>query len=253
MLDYVLLGGASFFAGLVDAIVGGGGLILIPALFAIFPQAHPATLFGTNKVGSVCGTTSAVWRYARDVRVEWAATWPAVVAAFVFSFVGAWMVTVFPPDQLRKALPFVLVAVAVYTFAKKDLGNHHAPRLLGVQRSLMALLLGGVVGFYDGFFGPGTGSFLMFGFVRLFGFDFLKASISSKIVNIATNAAALLLFGWKGHIWWQVGVMLAICNIAGAQIGSRLAIKHGAGFVRKLFLVVVCLLILKTGYDAFVR
>ncbi|RCS57035.1 sulfite exporter TauE/SafE family protein [Parvibium lacunae] len=253
MLDYVLLGAASFFAGLVDAVVGGGGLILIPALFSLFPHTHPATLFGTNKVGSICGTTSAVWRYARSVSIEWAPTLPAVIAAFVFSFVGAWMVTVFPPDQLRKALPFVLAAVALYTFYKKQLGVTHAPRLAGWRQITMGLALGGVVGFYDGFFGPGTGSFLVFGFVRLFGFDFLKASISSKVVNIATNAAALLLFGLKGHVWWQVGLMLAVCNIAGAQIGSRLAIKHGAGFVRKLFLVVVCLLILKTGYDAFVR
>ena len=251
MLDYVLLGGASFFAGLVDAVVGGGGLVLIPALFSIFPQTHPATLFGTNKVGSICGTMSAVWRYARNVPIEWAATWPAVVAAFIFSFVGAWMVTVFPSDVLRKALPFVLLAVAGYTFAKKDFGRCDKPRLFGMQKRLVALLLGGFVGFYDGFFGPGTGSFLVFGFVRLFGFDFLKASICSKIVNVSTNAAALLLFGWKGHIWWQVGLMLAVCNILGAQIGSRLAIVYGSGFVRKLFLVVVCILITKTGYDAF--
>ena len=114
-------------------------------------------------------------------------------------------------------------------------------------------MIGGGIGFYDGVFGPGTGSFLIFLFVRFFGFDFLAASAVSKVINVATNLAALLWFGYSGHIIWQLGLIMAICNVGGSLVGTRLALKHGSGFVRKLFLLVVSVLILKTGYDAFLK
>ena len=154
---------------------------------------------------------------------------------------------------LRRLLPVILLAVLVYTLAKKDLGRHHTPHLAGQREALMASAIGAVIGFYDGFFGPGTGSFLVFLFVRLLGYDFLNASASAKLVNTATNIAALVLFAAKGHIWWHFALVMAVANVVGSLIGTRLALKHGAGFVRGVFVVVVGALILETGYDAFLK
>ena len=252
-MQFAFLAVAAFLAGLIDAVAGGGGLVQIPALFSAFPGMPPATLLGTNKVASVAGTANAAIRYGRSVRIYWAATAPAVVAAFLFSMAGAWALTMIPAEPLRKALPFVLVTLLVYTVAKKDLGTEHAPSLSGMRERIAALLAGAVIGFYDGVFGPGTGSFLMIVFVRVFGYDFLHASASTKVVNMATNLAALLLLASKGHIWWQLGLVMAVANVAGSQVGSRLALRHGSGFVRKVFIVVVSALILKTAWDAFAR
>lgn len=253
MIDFVLLGMAAFTAGLVDAVVGGGGLIQIPAIFSVFPREVPATLLGTNKMASIFGTASAAVTYARRVRVAWSAAAPAAVAAFVLSFAGAWTVTRVPADFVRGLLPFILVAVAIYTFRKKDFGSVHAPVHSGMAERLWAIGIGAAIGFYDGFFGPGTGSFLMFLFVRFFGFDFLGASVAAKIVNVACNLSALMWFGYSGHLIWQLGMLMAACQICGSLVGTRLALKHGSGFVRKLFLVVVSLLIIKTGYDAVIK
>jgi uncharacterized membrane protein YfcA len=253
MFDVVLLACAAFLAGLVDAVVGGGGLIQIPAIFAVFPKEVPATLLGTNKLASMCGTTVAAVKYSRRVQVAWSTAAPAAVAAFALAFVGAWTVTRVPADFVRSLLPLILLAVAVYTFKKKDFGSVHAPAHSGMTERLLALGVGAAIGFYDGFFGPGTGSFLIFMFVRFFGFDFLGASVAAKIVNLACNVSALLWFGYSGHIIWKLAAMMAVCQIGGSLIGTRLALKHGSGFVRKLFLVVVSLLIVKTAYDSFTK
>lgn len=252
-MELLIVSLASLFAGFVDAIVGGGGLILVPALFAAFPTAHPATLFGTNKGASLWGTAFATWQYSRRVQIRWVALWPAAVAGLVASFAGAWLVTVVSPDFLRKVLPLVLLAVLLYTLAKKELGRTHVPRFAGGQEQLAAAAIGLVIGFYDGFFGPGTGSFLVFLFVRVLGYDFLSASAAAKLVNCATNVAALVLFISKGHIWWHFVLVMALANVLGSLLGTRLALKHGTGFVRGVFLVVVSALILKTSYDAFLR
>jgi uncharacterized membrane protein YfcA len=251
MIEFTVLGGAAFIAGLVDSVVGGGGLIQVPAIFAVLPREVPATLLGTNKLASVCGTGSAALSYARRVRVAWSTAAPAALAAFVASFVGAWTVSRVPADFVRGLLPFILVAVAIYTFRKKDFGSIHAPLHSGLKETLLATVLGGAIGFYDGFFGPGTGSFLLFLFVRFFGFDFLAASAAAKVVNVGSNLSALIWFGYSGHIIWQLGALLAVCQIGGSLIGTRLALKHGTGFVRRLFLVVVSVLIVKTAYTAF--
>lgn len=252
-MELLIVSMASLLAGFVDSIVGGGGLILVPALFAAFPAAHPATLFGTNKGASVWGTAFATWQFSRRVEMRWAALLPAAGAGFVASFAGAWLVTVVSPDYLRKLLPLVLLVVLVYTVAKKDLGRTHTPRFSGAAEQWVAASVGALIGFYDGFFGPGTGSFLVFLYVRLLGYDFLSASASAKLVNTATNLAALLLFVAKGHIWWHFVVAMALANVVGSLLGTRLALKHGTGFVRVFFMLVVSALILKTGYDAFVR
>jgi uncharacterized membrane protein YfcA len=253
MFDFTLLACAAFVAGLVDAVVGGGGLIQIPAIFAVYPKEVPATLLGTNKLAAMFGTTVAAVKYARRVPVAWSTAAPAAVTAFALSFVGAWTVTRVPGDFVRSLLPLILVAVAVYTYKKKDLGAVHAPMHSGARERWLAMGIGAAIGFYDGFFGPGTGSFLLFLFVRFFGFDFLSASAAAKVVNVACNMSALLWFGYSGHLLWQLGLLMAVCQIAGSLIGTRLALKHGSGFVRKLFLVVVSLLIVKTAYDTFMR
>jgi uncharacterized membrane protein YfcA len=252
-MELLIVSLASLLAGLVDSIVGGGGLILVPALFAAFPTAHPATLFGTNKSASVWGTAIATAQYSRRVQMRWAALVPAAGAGFAGSFAGAWVVTVIDPGFLRRLLPFILLAVLIYTLSRKELGRTHAPRFAGRHEIGVASFIGVTIWFYDGFFGPGTGSFLVFLFVRLLGYDFLNASASAKLVNTATNLAALILFAAKGHVWWHFMLAMALANVAGSLLGTRLALKHGAGFVRGVFIVVVTALILKTGYDAFLR
>ena len=252
-MELFLVACASLLAGFVDSIVGGGGLVLVPALFAAFPTTHPATLFGVNKSASLWGTAVATVQYSRRVTMDWPVLLPAATLSLAGALAGAWLVTVVSPEFLRKLLPVVLVVVLIYTLAKKELGRHHSPRLQGWSQTLTAGAIGLLMGFYDGFFGPGTGSLLVFLFVRLLGYDFLHASASAKLLNSCSNLAALSLFALKGHIWWHYALVLALANVAGSLLGTRLALKHGAGFVRWVFVGVVGTLIVKTGYDAFLR
>ena len=252
-MEMLVVSLASLLAGFVDAIVGGGGLILVPALFATFPTTHPATLFGTNKGASVWGTAIATAQYSRRVQLRWHALAPAALVCFAASLGGAWLVTVVSPQYLRKALPLVLVLVLGYTLAKKQLGRDHAPRFVGQHEAILASAIGAVIGFYDGFFGPGTGSFFVFLLVRVLGYDFLHASASAKLLNTASNLAAIALFAYKGHVWWHFVLTMAIANVVGSLAGTHMALKHGTGFVRGVFIAVVSALILKTGYDAFLR
>ena len=252
-MELILASVASLLAGFIDAMVGGGGLILVPALFAILPSTQPATLLGTNKGAAVWGTGLATVQYSRRVSLPWHALGPAAATGFMSSLAGAWLVTVISPDLLRKVLPAILLVVLLYTVAKKDLGRHHAPRFSGKREALAASTVGLLIGFYDGFFGPGTGSFFVFLLVRWLGYDFLHASAGAKLLNTATNLAALLLFSIKGHVWWHFVLVMGVSNIVGSLLGTHLALKHGAGFVRGVFIAVVSALILKTGYDAFIR
>ena len=252
-MEVLVVSLASLLAGLVDSIVGGGGLILLPALFATFPQAAPATLFGTNKSASIWGTAFATVQYSRRVQLPWRALLPAAAAGLLGSLAGAWAVTQVDPALFRKALPLLLTALLAYTLARKDLGREHAPRYAGRAEALMASAIGLVVGFYDGFFGPGTGSFLVFAWVRLLGYDFLNASASAKLINTATNFSALMLFAWQGHVWWHLALAMALANVVGSLIGTRLALRHGAGFVRQVFIFVVLALIVKTAWDTWLR
>jgi uncharacterized membrane protein YfcA len=252
-MEMLVVSLASLLAGFIDSIVGGGGLILVPALFATFPTTHPATLFGTNKGASVWGTAIATVQYSKRVNMPWQALGPAAAVCFASSLGGAWLVTVISPEYLRKALPLVLVIVLAYTLARKQLGRHHEPRYAGSREAVVASAIGAIIGFYDGFFGPGTGSFFVFLLVRLLGYDFLHASAGAKLLNTASNLAAIILFAIKGHVWWHFVLAMAIANILGSLAGTHLALKHGTGFVRGVFIVVVSALILKTSYDAFLR
>ena len=250
MIEFLIVTLASLLAGFIDAVAGGGGLVLTPTLFSTYSGAAPATLLGTNKCASIWGTAWATGQYARRVTLNWRALLPAAGLALVGGFCGAWVVTQVSPGGLRRALPLILLAVLVYTLARKDLGREHAPRFHGGKETLVAGAIALVIGFYDGFFGPGTGSFFVFLFVRVLGYDFLHASATAKLMNVATNAAALALFAAKGHVWWHLAIVLAVANVAGSLIGTRMALQRGSGFVRGMFVVVVSALILKTGWDA---
>jgi uncharacterized protein len=252
-LDWTLpaLTGLAFLAGFVDAIVGGGGLIQIPALFVFKVDCPPATLFGTNKLAGIVGTANASWQYGRRVQLPWGVLGITATMAFVCALLGAKAVSHFSASALRPAVMTLLLIVFAYTLAKKDFGSLHAPKLSPNLQKLCGAAMGGALGFYDGFFGPGTGSFLVFGFVGLFGFSFLLASASAKIVNVATNAAALVWFIPTHHVLYATAVPMAAANLAGSTIGSRLALQRGSGFVRLLFIAVVGALLAKMAWDSF--
>lgn len=240
---------AAGFAGFVDSVVGGGGLVQIPALFTVFPQASPATIFGTNKIAAIAGTATASIQYARKVSLEWSVLAPAFVATLIGAWSGARVVAWLPKDAVRPAVLVALIAVAIYTFMKKDFGRMQTRRGSGRRRTLLGLAAGAGIGFYDGFFGPGTGTFFIFAFVRWLGDDFLHASAKAKVLNFASNLAALAYFVPAGHVIWKVALAMAVANIAGAFLGSRMAIGQGSGFVRKVFGVVLVATISKFAYD----
>lgn len=251
LLVLLLLCLFAYAAGVIDAAVGGGGLIQLPALLNLLPTAPLPTLYGTNKVAAVCGTAFAARSFIRKVRVPWQVVLPATASAFVFSFAGAATVSVIPSSVLRPLVLVLLVLMAVYTFWRKDFGKIHKPARIGRRERVLAIALGGAIGFYDGLFGPGTGSFLIFLFIRFFALDFVHASASAKVVNIATNLAALVFFLPTGHVLYLAAIPMAVCNILGAVSGTWLAIHKGAGFIRALFLFLLVILIAKLGYDVF--
>lgn len=255
MLEIAFLCLFAFLAGFVDSVVGGGGLIQLPALFVGLPK-HMASVplaLGTNKFASFCGTSMAVLQYARRVQVPWTTVLPAAIAAFIFSAFGVKCVQMVRSDFLKPLMLVLLVAVAVYTYMRKDFGSVHAPRFVRHHERLVAIGAGMVIGFYDGFFGPGTGSFLIFIFIGLFRFDFLTASASAKVINFMTNFAAVLVFGWAAQILWKYAVPMAVCNMGGAILGTRMAVVKGNRFVRGFFLIVVAVMIIRYGWELLPR
>lgn len=243
----------AFFAGLVDSVIGGGGLIQVPALLVFLPGAPVATIFGTNKIISLAGTSVALAKIARAVHVPWRTVLPAALLAAVFAFIGARAVSLINPALLKPVILLLLVGVALYTFMRKDFGEIHQPRFARDHERLVAAAFGSALGFYEGFFGPGTGSFLIFAFVGLLGFNFLTASASAKVVNITTNIAATAWFAWSGNILYKLAIPMAIANVAGAWLGAHLAVNKGSAFLRVFFLCVITALIGRFAWDVFVR
>ena len=243
---------ASFFAGFVDSIAGGGGLIQLPALLIGLPKTDTVTVLGTNKLGSVFGTTTAAALYRRQIKPDIKVLAAMAIPAFIGSAIGASLASRIPTQSMRPIVLVLLIVVAIYTWLKPDLGKIQLLRHASKRRIQISIAAGLIIGFYDGIFGPGTGTFLVFFLVSTIGYAFLKASATAKLVNIATNAGAILSFQLTGHIWWQLGLLLAFANVTGAILGSRLAIRGGSTLVRKVFLAVTFLLIARVAWDTFI-
>ncbi|MFN4895722.1 MAG: TSUP family transporter [Pseudomonadota bacterium] len=244
-IPYLTLAIFAFLAGLIDAVSGGGGLIQLPALLVSFPSAPLALLFGTNKFASCFGTSVALARFYRAQSLPLRTMVIAAGMAFVFSFFGARSVSLLDPALLRPLVILALLLVLIYTVFKPSLGDKHAPRLTPSKELVAAGAIGATLGFYDGFFGPGVGSFMLVALVTFLGFDFMRASTLSKMMNVATNLAALAYFMPTGNVHYPLGAVMAVSNIAGALIGSHLALKKGARFVRFVLIIVVLGLLAK--------
>lgn len=244
---------ASFFAGFVDAIVGGGGLIQTPVALILLPNFAVSTIIGSLKIPAFSGTSVAARQYLKKVTMNWKLLFIMSIVAFSSAFVGSNLLTQVSNDFMKPFLLMVLTLIAIYTFAKKDFGSHQEKNLSPKRKILLSVIMSGVIGFYDGFIGPGTGSFLVLGFVTLLGFDFLHASANAKMINLATNFGSICLFVLKGKIVWVFALPMAFCNALGGFIGAKLAIKKGNGFIRIFFLIVVIGTLIRFGYDVFFK
>ncbi|SEC13034.1 hypothetical protein SAMN04489807_2958 [Microbacterium hydrocarbonoxydans] len=241
---------AAFAAGWIDAVVGGGGLLQLPALLLI-PGISPLQALATNKLASVFGTATSSVTYYRRARPDIRTALPMAAIALAGSFGGAAVATVLPAAAFKPIIVVALLAVALFTAFRPQMGAATRLRFTGHKHHITAGLAGLVIGFYDGLIGPGTGTFLVISLVALLGYDFLQASAKAKIVNLATNTGALLLFIPHGAVLWLLGGILAVANVAGSYLGSRMAISRGTTFIRVVFLVVVVALIAKLGVDVW--
>lgn len=235
-------------AGWVDAVVGGGGLVLVPALMLGLPGMSPVTALGTNKVASICGTTSAAITYARRTKIDWRVAGPAAALAVVFSGTGALAASHIPVEYFRPAVMVLLLLVLAFVVARPSFGVLVTEAERTLRRRITTVLLAGTaIAFYDGVFGPGTGTFLIIAFTALLGMDFVASSATAKILNAGTNLGALIVFTAGGHVLWKLGLAMAVCNIVGARFGARTALKRGAGFVRVVLVLVVVAMVARLG------
>jgi uncharacterized membrane protein YfcA len=244
----ILIVVAGFAAGWVDAVVGGGGLIQLPAMLLV-PGISPVQALATNKMGSIFGTATSAVTYYRRVRPDLRTALPMAAIALAGSFGGAVLAATLPASVFKPVIVAALVAVALFTALRPSVGELTRLRHDGHRHYVVACVIGAVIGFYDGLIGPGTGSFLIIGLVSAMGYAFLEASAKAKIVNMATNAGALLFFLPHGSLLWGLGLVLGLANMAGGYLGARTAVKQGSRFIRVVFLTVVGALILKLGSD----
>lgn len=251
LITLLLLSALAFIAGFIDAVVGGGGLIQLPALLVTLPNTSLPTIFGTNKIAALSGTSIAAFQYSRRIRFNLKLLLIISLASFIASYFGAKIVSIINPATLKPIILIILIAIAIYTFMKKDLGAVETKQLSLTRQMIFGAAIGLIVGFYDGFFGPGTGSFFVLAFVLILGFEFVQASAYAKIVNCMTNISALIVFIRQGNFILELAVLMAIFNIAGSIIGSRMALKKGNGFIRTFFLIIVTVMIARYGYDVF--
>jgi uncharacterized protein len=240
-------------AGFVDAIVGGGGLIQTPAALILLPQLPVATVIGSLKIPSFSGTFFAAKQYIKQVNINWRRMLFMCAIAFIASFSGSLLLTQMSNRFMKPIILVVLVFVAIYSFTKKNFGQHKTEVISEKNKILFPILISLVIGFYDGFIGPGAGSFLVLAFISFLGFDFLQASAHAKLINLATNLGSILLFFLKGHILWQVALPMALCNAMGGIIGARMAISKGNRFIRIFFILVVMATLIRFSYDVFWR
>ena len=250
MLSLLVLCCFAFMAGFIDAMVGGGGLIQLPAFFILQPHLSLVQTLASNKTSSFLGTSVAAVRYIKRVKIDWRHLSVEMIAALIGSFVGALLVSYIHKEQFMPFIIIVLVLVLIYTLFKKELGLHHNEKLISRKKYFAnAIGIGGIIGFYEGLIGPGTGSFLIFAFVVLFGYNFLHASANAKIVNWVASLSALLFFLFKGYIVWSLALPAAAANMLGNYVGAHIALQKGSAFIRIFFIVVVAALIAKLGYD----
>ncbi len=238
-----LLCAFAFAAGLVDAVVGGGGLIQVPAALVLLRGVPIPTILGTGKTAALVGTSAAAVRYARQVALPWRSLLPAGLVAAGCSWLGARAVSLLSPALLKPLLLGLLLALWAYTMAKPTLGADHQPRYAPATERWAVLAIAVALGFYDGFFGPGTGSLLVFALVGWLGYDFLRASASAKVINVCTNLGGWLYFGPTHQVLWAAALPMAAANLTGSLVGTRLALRGGSGVVRIFFLVIVAVLI----------
>ena len=241
---------AGFLAGWVDAVVGGGGLIQLPALLLV-PGMSPVAALATNKLAGIMGTSVSAVTYYRRVQPDLRTAGPMALAALAGAAGGAGLASALPPGVFRPVILVALVLVAVYTVAHPSVGRATDLRWTGRRHRVAALALGAAIGFYDGLLGPGTGTFLVIALVAVLGYAFLEASANAKIVNTATNLGALIVFSLQGATVWKLGLVIGVANIAGAYLGARMAVARGSGFVRVIFMVVVGALILRLAWSLF--
>ncbi len=248
-MTLTLLGLAALAAGFVDAVVGGGGLIQLPALVLGLPNASPVQILATNKLGSVCGTTASSATYYRRVKPDPRTFLPLMALAFVGSVGGAVVASQIPKAAFNPIILAVLVVVGAYTLLRPTIGLETTLRFSGHRHTAAAMATGLVIGFYDGVLGPGTGSFFVFTLVGLLGYNFLEGSAKARMANWATNVAALCVFIPQGAVMWRIGLVMGACNLVGGYLGARTAVARGSAFVRLFFLVVLSAFILKIGSD----
>lgn len=250
LFDTSIVLSAAFVAGCIDAIAGGGGLIQVPALFGVYPSAEPTSLLGTNKFASVFGTGNAVWRFSRRITIHWRALIWLMLLVLLTSAAGALLAKFIPPERYRLLVPAMLTVVLAIILHNRHLGSEHQPREFTHRYKWMAAALIALIGFYDGFFGPGAGSFFMFVFVRVYGYDFLNAAANARALNVVTNIAAITMFAGTAHIMWILGGAMAVSNVAGSMLGARLALSGGNVLIRRVFLTIVIALIARTLWIA---
>ncbi|HET9279647.1 MAG TPA: TSUP family transporter [Flavitalea sp.] len=251
--EIIVLCIVAFMAGFVDAIAGGGGLLQTPAGLILLPQYPVATIIGTLKIPAFSGTSFAAIQYAGNVRINYKLLGVMMAIAFAAAFAGSTLLNAVSSTFMKPFLLVVLILVAVYTFSNKNFGIHIDRNHSSKQFWQYSIIISLVIGFYDGFIGPGAGSFLILALIGLMGFDFLKASANAKFVNMATNLGSITFFAIKGKIIYSVALPMAICNAFGGIIGARLAILRGNNFIRIFLLVIVCITILRFAYDVFFR
>ena len=250
--DWALLLTAATAAGWVDAVVGGGGLILLPALLLVAPHLTPQAALATNKLTAICGTSAAVVTFARRIRLPWKVLAPGAAVAVVSAACGAAAVALIDKALFIPIVMVALVAVAMMVTLRPQVGTTLARERPSLRRTLIVVLgAATVIGFYDGILGPGTGTFLIISFATLLGTEFVRSAAMAKVINLGSNLGALVFFAATGHVWWALGLTMAVCNVAGAVLGSRTALARGAGFVRAVLLIVVLVMVVRLGWQQF--